>query len=304
VITTDETGYIISGSGSADCAQPSCVIPIQGTYTETFTAVAAEGYRFVEWSGICANAPTKVCEIKLADLPDQHHEMEQDVELAAVFESSTVQRAWYRDSDEDSYGTQLDSVMAFEQPDGFVTNNADCDDSRDSINPRAKEIEDWADNDCDGLVDEGRIYYRDVDGDGFGTADDVIESFGPVDGYAAFSKDCDDNNESIFPFAQEELDSVDNDCDGLVDEDFVARMYSRDIDGDGFGDAADTVQAFNKPDGYVVNANDNCIGISNPAQTDTDNDGIGDACDSVDDSDTPTKVAPLPKIRPTAGICH
>ena len=35
---------------------------------------------------------------------------------------------------------------------------------------------------------------------------------------------------------------MDDDCDGLVDEDVTTTVY-RDADGDGFGDTADTVDA-------------------------------------------------------------
>jgi hypothetical protein len=33
-------------------------------------------------------------------------------------------------------------------------------------------------------------------------------------------------------------------------------------------------------DGYVDETQDNCVGVSNPSQTETDGDGIGDACDN------------------------
>jgi hypothetical protein len=220
LITTDETGYIISGSGSADCAQASCEISISDIYTETFTAVAAQGYRFVKWDGICAPAPTKVCEVKLSSLPEAYSELSGDAELSAVFESSAFKRAWYQDSDGDSYGAPHTSMMAFEQPDGFVVNKTDCDDFRGSVSPLAKEMPDWFDNDCDGLVDERDTYYRDVDGDFFGSSDETIESFETVSGYTLLDGDCNDNDSNIFPFAKEKLDSVDNNCDGSVDEGF------------------------------------------------------------------------------------
>jgi hypothetical protein len=220
LITTDETGHIVSGSGSADCAQAVCVIPISDTYTETFTAVATQGYRFVKWGGICAQAVTNVCEIKLATLPEAYSELDEDVDLKAEFESSAFKRAWYRDSDADNYGTPHTSIMAFEQPDGFVINKDDCDDFRDSVSPRAAELQDWLDNDCDGSVDERDTYYRDVDGDFFGSSDAAVELFRPVSGYVLLNGDCNDDDSNIFPFAKETLDSVDNDCDGSVDEGF------------------------------------------------------------------------------------
>jgi len=91
--------------------------------------------------------------------------------------------------------------------DGYAA-DVDCDDSNPAVNPGAAEVcDDGIDNDCDGLVD----------GD-----DPDCEGPPPVDvdrdGYAA-SVDCDDNNPAVNPGAAEVCDDgIDNDCDGLVDE--------------------------------------------------------------------------------------
>ena len=53
IITTDEGGYITSASGSNDCNQTQCIFEIEDTFEDTFTAVAADGFRFVAWKGIC-----------------------------------------------------------------------------------------------------------------------------------------------------------------------------------------------------------------------------------------------------------
>jgi uncharacterized protein YkwD len=354
VITTDETGYITSASGSSDCNQASCEISITEPYTETFTAVAADGYRFIGWTGVCVRAGTKVCELKLSPPSGELEKFDGDVPLSAVFESSATKRAWYRDRDADNYGAPTNSIMAFEQPDGFVINSLDCDDTKVGVSPAAKEKADGLDNNCDGLVDEGFVpnrfyidrdgdgfgdatssllalrrpagyvinsldcndyaatdnpaaqevvdsrdndcdgtvdeganrFYPDVDGDGFGVDVGSIKSTEPVVGYVQNNSDCDDNNDNIFPGAQETFDSTDNDCDGLVDEGFSTATYYRDIDGDGFGDRSQSIVDVTAPRGYVTNGTDNCVLISNRSQSDSDRDGIGDACDPFTDTDS------------------
>jgi hypothetical protein len=58
------------------------------------------------------------------------------------------------------------------------------------------------------------------------------------------------------------------------------QVWSRDLDGDGFGNAADgTLTQCGQPAGYVLNNTDNCPTIANPGQEDCDGDGIGNACD-------------------------
>ena len=65
---------------------------------------------------------------------------------------------WYADDDGDGFGDPDATTLACSQPTGDVSNSDDCDDSDSAINPRAREICDGADNDCDGVVDaEGLV---------------------------------------------------------------------------------------------------------------------------------------------------
>ena len=60
----------------------------------------------------------------------------------------------------------------------------------------------------------------DQDGDGYGDDLEGTWSCEAPEKTTLVAGDCDDTNSAIRPGAAEWCDSVDNDCDGLVDEDF------------------------------------------------------------------------------------
>lgn len=85
---------------------------------------------------------------------------------------------------------------------------------------------DGVDNDRDGQVDED----FDQDGDGY-AAGSTCEDLAAMD--------CDDNNPSIHPGAQEICDNtVDEDCDGQSNQ---SRAWYEDVDADGYG-ASDHIE--------------------------------------------------------------
>jgi nitrous oxidase accessory protein NosD len=92
----------------------------------------------------------------------------------------------------------------------------DCDDLLASVNPGANEECNGLDDNCDGQVDEGLS--TDSDGDGYYT-DDSCQTPGG---------DCDDTKASVHPGASETCNSVDDDCNGTVDD-----QLSTDADADG-----------------------------------------------------------------------
>ena len=58
------------------------------------------------------------------------------------------------------------------------------------------------------------------------------------------------------------------------------RTFYRDLDGDGFGAAADGVLTqCAQPAGFVLNNTDNCPSIANPGQEDCNTNGVGDVCE-------------------------
>ena len=195
---------------------------------------------------------------------------------------------WYRDSDGDGYGDPEFSVVAC-AAEGFVSNDDDCDDTQSFVHPGAEEFCNSADDDCDGAVDEGfelSVYYRDADGDGHGSVTEPIFSCMPLTGYAATGDDCDDDEYWSHPGLVELCDSIDNDCNGLIDDEVVFTDFVPDADGDGYGDASGPVTtACSPPSGMVVDTSD--CDDSNPAVypgvTETCN-GLDDDCDgSVDE---------------------
>ncbi|MEA1922677.1 MAG: DUF1566 domain-containing protein, partial [Pseudomonadota bacterium] len=74
----------------------------------------------------------------------------------------------------------------------------------------------------------------------------------------ATSGDCNDSIAAINPGATEICgDGVDNNCNGEIDEGCCAEItFYRDLDGDGYGDAAVSLQACTEPAGYVGNSSD------------------------------------------------
>lgn len=86
--------------------------------------------------------------------------------------------------------------------------------------------------------------------------------------------------------AEEICNGLDDNCNGLVDEDLLFQDYFADDDGDGFGSGTPT-NACSQPEGMVGNNTDNCPDVSNPDQLDTDGDGVGDACDNCPDVPNP-----------------
>src|SRR5262245_14105651 len=121
-------------------------------------------------------------------------------------------------------------------PEGGPCGPVDCDDNDPHINPGAAEVCNNVDDNCDGVIDEEPAASAscavshddsgnavciagsctitsctDVDGDGFSPAG---RPCGPVD--------CNDNDPHINPAAAEVCNNVDDNCDGVVDEEPAA----------------------------------------------------------------------------------
>ena len=208
--------------------------------------------------------------------------------------------AFYVDGDGDGYGDPDLTLTACTAPTGYVTDDADCDDTDDGIHPFAPEHCDTVDEDCDGTADEDPVdaprWYGDSDGDGYGDPGLSVQACAAPAGFVADDSDCDDARATSHPGAPEVCDGLDNDCDATADEDATdATTFYADGDADGFGDPAATRDACAAPAGYVANADD-CDDLHasvSPLGTERCND-LDDDCDgSVDDGalDAPTWYA-------------
>ena len=170
--------------------------------------------------------------------------------------------AWYVDNDEDGYGAIAQTpVFACSAPPLHVDDNTDCNDNDDRSYPGAQEICDALDNDCDGDPDDGieAFWYVDSDGDGYGVAPALFTCNPPLDRVAQ-SGDCDDSDPLRFPGNVEVCDSVDNDCNNLIDESdpgLEADEWFFDNDSDGHGDPSVVAIGCTQPPQHVA-LDDDC----------------------------------------------
>ncbi len=205
---------------------------------------------------------------------------------------------WYADADGDLYGDAAAATVACSAPVGSVADDADCDDTRSTVNPAATELCNGLDDNCDGVVDEdtaadAATWYADADGDGYGDAASPSAACSAPAGTVADSSDCDDTRRSAYPGATEYCNTEDDDCNGVVDDSAVdARTYWEDADGDGYGNAAVTTSACSTPAGFTRDDDDCDDGewAVNPAAAEVCN-GVDDDCNgSVDDGAGGTSV--------------
>jgi hypothetical protein len=196
---------------------------------------------------------------------------------------------WFADNDGDGWGDPNNFIMSCTIVEGYLPwpNFHDCDDSNPSVSV-------------------GAFYYRDMDGDGFG---DINVRYYPPwthpynqyggdpyylvscqspPGYITDYNDCNDANANVHPGAQEICDGLDNDCNGLTDDDdaVVAGrvIWYQDGDNDGFGNADETLLACFQPEGYSGNGTD-CDDSNTQVYPDAPEimNGYDDDCDGITD---------------------
>jgi hypothetical protein len=192
---------------------------------------------------------------------------------------------WYVDADGDRFGDDASGATACVRPEGRTSDGGDCDDTNRSVNPTVPEICDGIDNDCDGEVDEegaaGTLtFWRDADGDGAGDAADTIQGCAPPEGYVANDDDCNDADGAIFPGAEDLCDSIDNNCNGVLDDAAGpdAGLWYADADGDGWGNRSDALYSCSAIAGRVDRADD-CDDTRSAINPDA-----AELCDGVDNN--------------------
>ena len=185
----------------------------------------------------------------------------QDVSIVKQTEESNPEceaTVWYLDSDADGFGG-ANAIASCTPVEGYVENNDDCDDSDASIYPNAPELCNDIDDDCDTIIDndlgDPQLWYLDGDQDGFGDENSTIMDCTMPEGYVEQAGDCNDQDSTINPDGIEVCDEIDNDCDGVIDNDLGDEFY-QDSDNDGYGNLESTIIACEQPDGYVANSED------------------------------------------------
>ena len=105
-----------------------------------------------------------------------------------------------------------------------------------------------------GSIGSESTYYVDNDGDGYGSTSLSTQSCSEPIGFTDNTDDCADSDDDVNPGATEICDSIDNNCDGVVDEDSAsdASTWYIDYDGDGFGSDIYSVHQCAQPSGYVL----------------------------------------------------
>ncbi|WP_343073250.1 putative metal-binding motif-containing protein [Pyxidicoccus fallax] len=200
---------------------------------------------------------------------------EQSVEAQVPVEGITETRLALRAEDLDGDGY----VSARGERPG-----SDCDDDDANIHPAATELCDGIDNNCaNGEADapDALTYYADADGDGYAASNaQPRPACVPPSGFVTQLGDCNDADARIHPGQQESVcDGVDEDCDGVPDDDGFA-----------VGTSCTTAQGCAGMRSCQSTSSAACVSQQQPSDWYVDEDGDGRAGAAVG----PGCVAPVP----------
>ena len=188
-----------------------------------------------------------------------------------------VKTRFYEDEDDDGYGTSSYIEACSPTGDYTATRDGDCDDDDRDVNPGEAEVCNDVDDDCDGGIDENldRTWYRDEDGDGYGSSftREDCEAYGSYT--ATRDGDCDDDDDDVNPGETEVCNGIDDDCDGAEDEGLDETWY-RDADGDGWG-SSERIEACAPEGEFTADEDGDCDDLDADV-----NPGEEEICDDID----------------------
>ena len=142
----------------------------------------------------------------------------------AIDDEAVDATVWHVDLDLDGYGSEAVAGIGCIGEAGWIADGTDCDDAAGAVSPAEDEVCGGVDEDCSGAGDDAAVdavlWYRDLDGDGYGTPAPSLAACVLPAGYSAVDTDCDDALAIVSPAAPEDAcGNEDDDCDGTVDED-------------------------------------------------------------------------------------
>jgi hypothetical protein len=203
---------------------------------------------------------------------------EQDDDLADDDEHS---------DDDSSLVTDDDSTTDADfDEDGWTEAEGDCDDADGAVHPGAEETCDGADNDCDGVTDEG---FTDTDGDGVADCiDDSCEAAAPPPEWAGILPSCPwyglpvadpwsvdvewQHNVAVGAWANVAIANItDDNGDGVIDERDVPDIVTSMNDAE-----ADYLMALHGDGSGIIWSIEGGFGESHVAMADLDRDGSPD----------------------------
>jgi len=205
-------------------------------------------------------------------------------------------QTWYKDADDDGYSDGTTDTISCTRPPGYkvaselTATSGDNDDSDAGVNPGATEVPyNGKDDDCNPA-----------------TPDDDLDQ----DGYL-FASDCDDNDAAVHPGATEVCNGIDDDCDGLTDEEGATgcTTYYKDSDDDSYGVTGDS-KCLCAPEGdYTAIQGGDCDDADakeHPGQTwykDADNDFYSDGTTNTISCTRPMGYKVASELISTSGDC-